>query len=284
MIRRLRLGLRVNDIDASVKRAIRQAAGLGVRAVELAIDQPEIHPSNISESGRRHLARMVRNQGLELVCLAVPAAPATGTGGAGVGWDQTFARASATLHMARDMQVPLVALPLESRGDARLPGGDSAGVDGDSPRPGDDSVVELLTLLADCADRLSVGAAVRFTGVGCGRACAWLKRVDCPLLGVAMDPSDAILAGDGPDAWVRDLADKLVIAYIRDAVSPQQDRTGYRCRLGRGDLSVTEYLSALSETGLAVPPILRAGGTGHARDGLRADIAYLARSGCLVSR
>ena len=105
---RLRLGLRLNNECGPLKRAIARAAQLGFSAIELSIDHPEVGSANLSESGRRHLARLIRNSGMNLVSISAP----TWSNRCDLAGelDRVIACVAESLRMSRDMSAPLATV------------------------------------------------------------------------------------------------------------------------------------------------------------------------------
>ena len=101
-----RIGVGVDDFRLPVKEGLERAARLGFNAVELAAAVGEVSPANLSESGRRHLARLCGNLGLATAALTAD------PGGPGLSDAATVdARVELTgrvLALAADLHVPVV--------------------------------------------------------------------------------------------------------------------------------------------------------------------------------
>ena len=213
----------------------------------------EISPSQLSESGRRHLARMCRNLGLSVAALSAEslglADPRT--------VDECVARTLPVLELAADLRVPVVVAdvgPITDR---------------DTEEPSS-IAVDALRALADHAGRVGTRLALQ-TGPdspeGLGGV---LNAVDCPWLGVCVDPAMLVRYGHSPSAAIERLAEALLLSHLGDATSGGRGRTGLETQLGQGQLDLPAFLADLSAAGYHGPLILRRRDCRRPRDELAA--------------
>jgi len=265
----LGLSLWVNDIDAPIKRAISQAAALGFAGIELSLDHPEIQPDALSESGRRHLARLVGNAGMTIASIAAPSGmpPLFHA-------DQLVVNASMAMQMGRDMDVGRVTLH------ADFEAVKDAGVSGESATDASDRrMYSVLCGLAEVSDRFGVTLAVRGGSIDATLFSDLVVRVGCPTLRIAFDPLDVLVVGDDPVACLEQVSNQLETAYIRDALPRRGDWGGRACDLGDGALELDRYLADLSQCVSFERMILRGPHERRRLGDIESDIARLCRTG-----
>ncbi len=69
----------------------------------------------------------------------------------------------------------------------------------------------------------------------------WLKEVNQPCLGAALDPASVIAAGDDPVATAQKLGEHLRVGRLSD----EQAEGRLRCPVGQGELNLQEYRMTL---------------------------------------
>lgn len=233
-------GLVLEGLRQPVKEALRTASELSFRQVELPVTSGEVEPSQLSATGRRHLAHYVRNLGLDLAALGGDPGGARFADPSHL--DQQLSRTRRILELARDLKVPIVTTQL-----GRLPETDI--------RQG--AVGEAVRHLAELADRTGVRVALE-TAAGSPETIARLLReTGCPLLGVCYDPGSLLIDGYDPLGGVEHLADNLIIARARDAIGGNSARPGREAPLGQGQIDFRAYLQALEQAGYARAAFIR---------------------------
>jgi sugar phosphate isomerase/epimerase len=238
------LGVRINDLDADVRRGLRSAVALRFSSAELAVDRGQATPETLSESGRRHLAKLVQQAGLGLVALA-RATPGRGLADAAA-VDEQVSRARQALRLAADMGVPILAQdigllhPLDEQARA--------------------CVRDALRELGREADRLGTVYAIRGRGAEPAAVAALLAEVSAPGIQVSIDPASLLAWGLDPTQALATHAGRIALAYLRDASPGSAERAGVETPLGEGALDLPTYLASLEAGGRLAPLILHRGG------------------------
>lgn len=223
--------MRADDLRLELKRAIATVRTLGFDALELSAQDGEVSPKSLSASGRRHLARLVVSNGLDLASLGVEFRGKGIADPAHV--DECIHSAIETLRLAADMGANAVSCDL-------------GGLD-----------LDALRTLADHADRYNTPFAIRASTASPRDLEALIHAVDCPLIRASIDPAAMLMAGWDPIQGVEALGSHLALTYVRDAVRGASGRSGYETALGAGSLDLHAYLAAASGCNVVVPPILR---------------------------
>ena len=259
MPERSNIGLRANDLRTDVKNAISQARRLAFSALELGVDSGEVTPDALSESGRRHLARLVRSEGLSLAALA---SDARGVGIADPGSvDELVNRTGSALRLAGDMGVSLFSHDV----------GEILSLS-DAERA---TAVEALRALAEQAERFGTVYAIRSRAGAPDEVSRLVKTVDCPLVRVAIDPAALLMSGFDPLESLGGFGEQLVLAYVRDATRGSAEHVGHETALGQGRLELDAYLAGVDAAGCGSAPILRRTDTANPVGDLAADQAIL---------
>jgi sugar phosphate isomerase/epimerase len=235
------IGVRINDYRRDVRGGLRLASAQAFAAVELDVGLSEVAPEQLSESGRRHVARIVANTGMGFASLACDAAGGGLADAARI--DGQIARSIATLRMAADMHVPIVT--------------HDAGEFIDLPDAQRDRVAEALRVMAEEAERLGTVLAVRSRLADPQQIATLIRAVDCPLVRVSVDPGAMLMSGFDPVEALATFGDAVSIAYVRDAVRGTANHAGRETALGTGSLDLPAYLASLSVSGCHAPPIVR---------------------------
>ncbi len=76
-----------------------------------------------------------------------------------------------------------------------------------------------------------------------------IARVNSPLLGASYNAAIGRAAGDDPDQAVAVLADRLLLARVKDSVG------GTPAMLGEGELAPDEFIGALADAGAELPVV-----------------------------
>ena len=238
---RRNIGVRINDYRADVRGGLSIASRQAFSAVELGVDRGEVAPANLSESGRRHLARLVANTGMAFAALAQESHGARLADPSRV--DEAVTRAAQVLRLAADMHVPVVSHEVGELLDLA-----------DAERA---SALEALRTLAEQAERVGTIYAVRSALADPATIAELVRAVDCPLVRVSVDPGALLMAGYDPAEALATLGDRVSLAYVRDAIRGSAGRGGREAGLGAGSLDLPAYLAALSAGGYHTAPILR---------------------------
>lgn len=236
------VGVVVDDFRKPAKAGLQQAADLGFRAVEIGATQGDLSPDGLSDSGRRHLARYIRNLGLRLDALA--ANLETGEFVQDGIQEESLDRTRRILELAKDVGAPVVT--------ARI-----GQIDKTAAPEQHDRILEAVRYLADHADNVGTVFAIETAQADPSDLIAFLREVNCPMVKAAIDPAELIMDGNNPVTAVRQLADHIAIARARDAAAGAARRPGHETALGDGQLDLAGYLYALDEAGYTGSAVVR---------------------------
>lgn len=224
-------------MKSSTKDALTSAANLGFAAVQLPAAVGETTPQSLSQTGRRHLARMVSGLGLDFAALDVNLSGALLADPGKI--DEQLSKIHAILELARDLNVPRVSLAAGWNATAQAA----------------ESSAPMLAALAELANRTGTRLDLDIGASG-AEAASHFRRLDCPLLRCCVDPARLIVAGQDVAESVARFADLVDLAYLRDA-RMGGGLGGQETALGEGHLDLVRYLAALEANGYGGPLILR---------------------------
>lgn len=218
---------------ASPAGAIRWSASLGFRAAALNAAAPGVRPRELSRSGRRDLASLLRRLDLRLAGLDLWIPPEHYLDSARS--DRAIAAAEGAVNLAGELarllggpfNRPLVSLTLPTESGA-------------------EAVRESLAERCAEAEAIVADHAISSGGMSAGEPPAPLNHP----IGIGLDPAAYLLAGRDPAGEASRLGDRLYSARLSDAASAE------RTPVGRGRLDRTRYLAALSAAGYSAPVIL----------------------------
>jgi sugar phosphate isomerase/epimerase len=257
------IGLVLEGLGSDVKKAMQSASRLAYRHIELPAGTGEVDPSNLSQTGRRHLSHFVRGLGLELSALGGDPGGARFADLSGL--DRALDQTRRVMELALDLHVPVMTTHL-GRMDA-LAGGEAAGFE---------KTKLLVKELADLADRTGTRLAIE-TAANPALLARVLREVNCPALGACYDPASLLINGYDPIGGVESLANDLVLARARDAIAGSGARPGYETALGEGQIDLESYLAALEAAGHRRPPFVRRTASQNALQDLEQAKAHLDR-------
>ena len=236
------LGIDLQDLRVDAKSALRQAAQMQFRAIELPAAAGETTPANLSPSGRRHLQKLVRDVGLTMSALSADFPGLRLSDPRSV--DQRVEQTGAILDLAADLDVPVVTT---SVGALTHP---------DTGQPSE-LVLAALRRLGEWADARDRILAIRPSRDSVDRLDAVLKAVGCPSIRVGLDPAALVMSGLDPMPVVERLGIQVSLVHLRDALRGHPDRPGQETRLGDGEVDVRGLMAALGEREFQGPLILR---------------------------
>lgn len=235
------IGVYLNDLRAEPREALRLAASLGYNAVQIEVGCGPLSPSQLSQSGRRHLMRFADGLGLSIVALRADLGDTSSPDTTSL--EQLADRAPRILELARELNVATVTAPV---GRFRL-----------TDQRDYSLVRHALAQIADSANLLDRIFAPDTT-LGPPDALAELLRdLNCPNLGVCYDPAGLLMDGIDSLTAVETLADNIALAYVRDARARSAERAGSETNLGDGHLNLPDYLAQLDAAGYRGPLIVR---------------------------
>jgi sugar phosphate isomerase/epimerase len=228
----LKIGLRIECLRLPVRKALRNAAELGVQGVQLnAVG--DLAPDNLTATGRRELLHLLNSVGLTLTALGFPTRHGYNTED---GLDARITAVQKVLTLSYELRAPIVTGAI-----GRIPE--------DETHPARKTLTEAMTEIGRHADRVGAVFAAE-TGTESG---ATLRRFIDSLGGIGLrtnvDPASLLVKGYDPIQAVRDLNTMIVHTHARDAVREAGGELGREATPGDGDLDWNEYLGALEEVG-----------------------------------
>lgn len=227
---RPKLAVCIDDLRADVKQALSLARSLEFQAIEVKATEGPISPTELSQTGRRHLLRHLADLGLRIASLRGP----TGPGGYADPRDaeRRLDALFKVLDLAAGLRAPVVSTTLGATGS------------GGSAR-----LREALAAIADRADRAGVAVALETAGVASAELGRVLKELNCPWVASCCDTGAMIIRGEDPHCVSEPLAGRIRLVRARDAVGGTPAEPGHEVRLGEGQLDPLRLLSALAEAG-----------------------------------
>jgi sugar phosphate isomerase/epimerase len=206
------LGPLLRKWGGTVQHAVDRIAQQGFASVQLDATIPTLRPRELSRSGRRDLAALLRRRGADPAGLDLFIPP----------WHYTSPdhgeRAVHATHQAIELAADLGHLPLSLA------------------LPVPDLPDELARDLVDAADRHDVSLAVH-DQAHLQEVLTWADAVDLPALGAGFDPAMALSRGEDPVQQLQQAGRRLSVARLSDL-----ERTGAaRCAAGSGQLDLAAY-------------------------------------------
>jgi sugar phosphate isomerase/epimerase len=227
---RLKIGVRLESLGLPLRRALGEAARLGVAGVQ--VDAAgDLAPNNLSQTGRRELRNLLRAHNLELNALGCPLRR---------GLDAAEAQQPRLEHVRK---VLALSFDLGPRLVVVQAGAVPDGPDG--PRAG--RMNEALRDLGAYGDRVGATLALETGLEPGGKLAAYLKHFDSGSLKANLDPANLLLHGFDPYEAVRDLHGLIAHAHAKDARQSSASRAAQEVPLGHGDIDWLRYLAALEE-------------------------------------
>jgi L-ribulose-5-phosphate 3-epimerase len=227
---RLKIGARLESLGLPLRRAVTEAARLGVPGVQVdAVG--DLAPQTLSQSGRREFLHLLRGHNLELSALGCPLRR-----GLDVAEDQQprLDRVKAVMSLSFDLGPRVTVV-------------EAGAVPEDVNTPRGQLLSEALLALGQHGDRVGAVLALE-TGLEAGAVLAdFLKRFDTGGLAANFDPANLLLHGQGPYESARALRGRIAHAHARDARRAGASRSAQEVPLGHGDIDWLELLGALEE-------------------------------------
>ena len=227
---RLKIGVRLGPLGLPLRRALTEAARLGVAGVQ--VDAAgDLAPNTLSQSGRRELLHLLRAHNLELSALGCPLRR-----GLDVAEDQQprLERVKAVMALSYELGPGVTVV-------------EAGAVPEDLNTPRGQLLSEALLALGQYGDRVGAVLALE-TGLEAGAALAdFLKRFDTGGLAANLGPANLLLHGHDPYESARALRGRIAHVHARDARRAGASRSAQEVPLGHGDIDRMELLGALEE-------------------------------------
>lgn len=234
------LGVVLDSYGQPVKDAMQSASRMGFRQVEMSAVTGPVEPSELSQTGRRHLLHFTGGLGLQLAALGSDFGGNRFMDSSRV--EQRLDKARAIVEMAADLGVPLVTTHLGR-------------VDEDAIKRG--LLAEAVEHLADMSDRTGTFIALETGGANPTLLADLLHQINSPTLGVCYDPASLLMEGYEPLGGIAPVASSILIARARDAMAGSPNNPGREVPLGTGQIDLAEYLAALDQAGYRNVPFIR---------------------------
>ncbi len=236
------IGVDVGDFRLAPKGALRLAADLSFRVIEIPTVSGDLAPRKLSSSGRRHLARLVDGLGLHMAALRGDMAGIRLTDPRTV--DQRIARTCEVIELARDLGVGVVTASTGAL---------------THPETGEPSshAIDALRRIGEFADACGVSYAIRPTRDAGDRMVKVLDELACPAITVCLDPAELLMNGANPLSGIDRYVEQISLMHARDGTAGRADGAGRETPLGEGDVDMVGLLAALSAADYPGPYILR---------------------------
>jgi L-ribulose-5-phosphate 3-epimerase len=244
----MKIGICLESLGLPLKRALHQAARLGVTGVQVdAVG--DLAPEQLGQTGRREFRTRLRSLNLELTALGCPLRR-----GLDVAEDLQprleQVRKVMTLSYDLGARIAIVEMPRipEEPKVATAPdvsaGGLLLGAAPTRLHPAK-SLREALTDLGVHGDRIGTTLALECGLDSAERLVGYLATFDTGSLGVNYDPANMLLNGFDPIQSLPALSGKLVHAHARDARISGASRSGLELPLGAGDIDWLTFAAVL---------------------------------------
>jgi len=226
----LKIAIRLESLNLPLRRALAEAAGLGVAGVQFDA-AGDLAPNQLSQTGRRELRHLLRSHNLELMALGCPLRH-----GLDVAEDQQQRLEYVRNVMALSFDLgPRIVL---------IQAGRVAAAKDAPPSP---LLREALLTLGQHGDRTGTRLALT-TGLEPGSVlAAFLDTFDTGSLAVNVNPALLLVHGFDVYESTRALFRRIVHVSARDARQTGAGRLGQEVPLGHGDIDWMRYLSVLEE-------------------------------------
>jgi sugar phosphate isomerase/epimerase len=226
----MRIGIHAESLGLPLRRALQEAARLGVAGVQLdAVG--DLAPQKLSQTGRRELRHLLRSHNLELTALGCPLRR---------GLDTAENQQARIEHVQKVLALSFDLGP-------RIALVQAGGIPEDETSPGAQLLTEALLALGQYGDR--VGAVLALTtGQEAGEVLRrFLDRFDTGGLGVNFDPASLVMNRFDPYENARVLRGRIVHMHARDARRSGGSRPAQEVPLGHGDIDWMQLLSVCEE-------------------------------------
>lgn len=225
----LRFAAATRYFDQPIRQAIDTAASIGATGVQFDV-RNELKPSELSETGRRHLIRQLGEQRLELASFEYPTRRAFHDHDS---LDARIAGLKAALQFAYSMGVTVVVGRI-----GRIP---------DDPElPKYKLLCDVLNDIARHSNRVGATFAITPSSDSAEGLQGLFERITDGPIGLNLDPAGLIMSDCDPVSTYRALYDRVLSVQIRDGLR-DVDGQGVEVPVGRGEVVWDELLALLEE-------------------------------------
>ena len=224
------IGVDIDDFRLSPTEALKRAADLRFRVVEVATVAGELAAWNLSPSGRRHLLRYASGLGLRMGALTADLPGLHLTDPSSV--DERVSSTLKIIDLARDVNVPIVTASVGALTDPAT----------GEPLP---TAMEALSRIGEFADSRGGVYGLRPSVDTTEQLATVLDHLGCPAIKVCLDPAMMVMNGINPLASFEKLAEHISLCHARDATVGSSTRSGQETRLSEGEVDLTGMLALL---------------------------------------
>jgi L-ribulose-5-phosphate 3-epimerase len=228
----LKIGIRLESLGLPLRRALAEAARLGVPGVQVDATG-DLSPDELSQSGRREFRHLLRGHNFELTALGCPLAR-----GLDAAEDQQplLEHVRKVLDLSFDLG-PRVAVV-------------QAGAVFDEPdSPRGARLRDSLLTVGRYGDRVGARLALK-TGLESGAAlAAFLRGLDTGGVGANLNPANLLEHGFDPYDSTRALQGHILHTHAKNVRSCSPSRAAQEVPSGHGDIDWVKYVGVLEEIG-----------------------------------
>jgi len=225
----VKIGIQTRSLRQPLKHALRTAARLGAAGVEIDARR-ELPPSELSQTGRRELQKLLSDLSLRVSAVAFPTRR---------GYDdltelerRVFAT-QAAMRFAVELGTDVVINRV-----GRIPASDD---------PRFESLVEPLTALGTYGERVGARLAAQTADASPHDLARLIAALPEHTVGVDLHPGELILAGHSPQEALEVLGRHVLHVHASDAVRDLGATRAKQVELGRGMADLPELLGRLTE-------------------------------------
>lgn len=235
----LHLAIRLDSLGLSLKRSLDIAAQMGVRSVELNA-RGEIHPEGMTDTGLRHLRKMLEERNLSVACLRFQTRR---------GYD--------VLHdLQRRVDATKAAMDLAYRVGTRTVINAIGFIPDDEDDPRYQSLCEVLGDLGRYGARVGAFLAAE-TGAESGERLAKLLDSDEDgFIAVALNPGQLVINRHSVSDAVSVLKERVQVVCATDGVLDLAAGRGIKVPIGEGTADFPQILATLEDVGFRGPCVV----------------------------
>jgi sugar phosphate isomerase/epimerase len=229
-LRHLKVGIRLESLGVPLRKALDEAARMGVGGVQLDA-AGDLSPERLSDSGRRELRNLLRARGLELTALGCPLRR---------GLDEAQDQQPRIDHVREVMDLAYELGP-------RVVIVQAGQVPEKEDEPRAPLMRDALTALGRHGDHIGTTLALD-TGLESGELLAkYLATFSVGSLGANLSPGNLLVHGFNPFTAARDLTGRIAHVHATDGRRASTSRAARQAALGAGDIDWLAYLETLVE-------------------------------------